>query len=386
MLFNNMLMASGALAAATTELAPTDSADTDFGRNATFSGDDSRLFVTSRQSVHVYTMSGATPTFEQRIVPGDGITLVNVSADSTGTRAAFGSGSDDEVYIYTRSGTTWSLEATLTDPNSSGDGYFGARATLSSDATVLAVYGGTDGTEVFTRSGTTWTHRASLPNTGITGISANAAQSSIAVSPDGGTIAIGFQADQDNSGTNNVGAVLVYKGSGSSWSLSQTLRASDKGTQDAFGGGVGFGGDNTLFIGASGWDASYTDGTNVGAVYEFSRTSSSASFIEQATMYPPESANYGGENFGFADASSNGLTVLGSKGASTTSYDVLVFRKTGGSWGLLKTLTLPTEWQGTSGSSDFGRYQYNAMNSSGSIYVVGAEDLDGGAGRAFIFS
>lgn len=122
MLFNNMLMASGALAAATTELAPTNAADTDFGRITAFSGDDSRLFVTSRQSVHVYTMSGATPTFEARIVPGDGLTYVNVSADSTGTRAAFGSNSDKEVYIYARSGTTWSLEATLTDPNSSGDG------------------------------------------------------------------------------------------------------------------------------------------------------------------------------------------------------------------------------------------------------------------------
>lgn len=386
MLFNNMLMASGALAAATTELAPTNAADTDFGRATAFSGDDSRLFVTSRQSVHVYTMSGATPTFEARIVPGDGDTSVNVSVDSTGTRAAFGSASDNEVYIYARSGTTWSLEATLTDPNSSGDGYFGAAATLSPDATVLAVSGATDGTEVFTRSGTTWTHRASLANTGITGISANTAQSSIAVSPDGGTIAIGFSGDEDNSSTNNVGAVLVYKGSGSSWSLSQTLRASDKAVSDSFGGGVGFGGDNTLFIGAQGWDASYTDGANVGAVYEFSRTSGSASFIEQATMYPPESANYGGENLGFAAASSNGLTVLGYKSLSSTAYDVLVFRKTGGSWGLLKTLTLPSEWQGTSGSNVFSRYQYNAMNSSGSIYVVGAYALDGGAGRAFIFS
>lgn len=384
MLFNNMLMASGALAAATTELAPTNAADTDFGRNAAFSGDDSRLFVTSRQSVHVYTMSGATPTFEARIVPGDGVTLVNVSADSTGTRAAFGSASDNEVYIYARSGTTWSLEATLTDPNSSGDGYFGAAATLSPDATVLAVSGATDGTEVFTRSGTTWTHRASLANTGITG--AFAGQSSIAVSPDGGTIAIGFREDEDNSGTYGVGAVLVYKGSGSSWSLSQTLRASDKAHSDFFGSGVGFGGDNTLFIGASGWNASYTNGASVGAVYEFSRTSGSASFIEQATMFPPESASYNNENLGFAAASSNGLTVLGYKGLSSTAYDVLVFRKTGGSWGLLKTLTLPSEWQGTSGSNDFGRYQYNAMNSSGSIYVVGAEDLDGGAGRAFIFS
>jgi len=171
-----------------------------------------------------------------------------------------------------------------------------------------------------------------------------------------------------------------------SWSLSQTLRASDKAVSDSFGGGVGFGGDNTLFIGAQGWDASYTDGANVGAVYEFSRTSGSASFIEQATMYPPESANYGGENLGFAAASSNGLTVLGYKSLSSTAYDVLVFRKTGGSWGLLKTLTLPSEWQGTSGSNVFSRYQYNAMNSSGSIYVVGAYALDGGAGRAFIFS
>lgn len=386
MLFNNMLMASGALAAATTELAPTNAADTDFGRITAFSGDDSRLFVTSRQSVHVYTMSGATPTFEARIVPGDGDTYVNVSADSTGTRAAFGSNSDKEVYIYARSGTTWSLEATLTDPKTNGDAYFGGAATLSPDATVLAVSGATDGTDVFTRSGTTWTHRATLPNTGITGISSNAAQSSIAVSPDGGTIAIGFRRDEDNGGTDDAGAVLVYKGSGSSWSLSQTLRASDKEANDHFGSGVRFGGNNTLFIGASGWRASYTDGIRVGAVYEFSRASSSASFLEQATMFPPESAGYENTTFSVAAATSNGLTVLGYKGASSTVFDVLVFRKTGGSWGLLKTLTLPSEWQGTSGSNDFGQFQYNAMNSSGSIYVVGAENLDGGAGRAFIFS
>lgn len=206
------------------------------------------------------------------------------------------------------------------------------------------------------------------------------------MSPDGGTIAIGFSLDEDNSGTNDVGAVLVYKGSGSSWSLSQTLRASDKEANDFFGSGVRFGGNNTLFIGANGWRASYTDGIRVGAVYEFSRASSSASFLEQATMFPPESAGYENEGFAVAAATSNGLTVLGYKNASSTVYDVLVFRKTGGSWGLLKTLALPSEWQGTSGSIDFGRYQYNAMNSSGSIYVVGAEDLDGGAGRAFIFS
>ncbi|MGZ3419605.1 MAG: FG-GAP repeat protein [Polyangiales bacterium] len=71
------------------------------------------------------------------------------------------------VYVFTRSGTTWTQQAKLQSHAPSSGQTLGSSVALLGD--VLVAGGGA--TEVFQRSGTTWTYARSLPNAGTWSVS-----------------------------------------------------------------------------------------------------------------------------------------------------------------------------------------------------------------------
>ena len=139
------------------------------------------------------------------------------------------------VYVFTGSGASWSLKATLTD-GAAGDN-FGASLAISGNTVVVGASGtaSTPGTAyVYTEPGTGWANMSS-PTAKLTasdGAAGDNFGTSVAIS--GNTVVIGA------SGTASTpGAAYVYTEPATGWtSMNQTaeLTASDGAAGDSFGG------------------------------------------------------------------------------------------------------------------------------------------------------
>ena len=322
---------------------------------------------------------------------GDGNTLT-VSANNEASNAkgingdqtnngAFNAGA---VYVFIRSGSTWSQQAYIKASNSGIGDHFGYSLALSSDGNTLTVgaYGeasdatGINGDQsnnaasnagaayVFTRSGSTWSQQAYIKasNTGVSDQFGN----SVALSGDGNTLTVGalgeassatgINGDQTNNGAGNSGAAYVFTRSGSTWSQQAYIKASNAEANDRFGNSVALSGDgDTLSVGA------YTEGSNAvgingdqtsngaglsGAVYVFIR--SGLTWSQQA--YIKASNTDVIDQFGYSVALSgdgNTLTVgafgedsnaVGINGGgqadntASTSGAVYVFIRSGSTW------------------------------------------------------
>jgi hypothetical protein len=205
------------------------------------------------------------------------------------------------VYVFVRSGTTWSQQAYLKASNTDAYEYFGYTISLSGDT--LAVGGihessaatGIDGNQadntasmsgavyVFVRSGTTWAQQAYLKasNTGANdyfGSSVSLSADTLAIgAPGEASAALGIDGNQADNTASMAGAIYVFVRSGTTWAQQTYLKASNTGAKDNFGDSVSLSGD-TLAIGASaeasaatGIDGNQADDSmsEAGAVYVF---------------------------------------------------------------------------------------------------------------------
>ena len=69
------------------------------------------------------------------------------------------------VYVFTRTGSTWSQQAELTASDGVAGDYFGSAVAISGSTVVVGAYGqnsGAGAAYVFGRLGTTWTQQAEL--------------------------------------------------------------------------------------------------------------------------------------------------------------------------------------------------------------------------------
>ena len=183
----------------------------------------------------------------------------------SGDTALVGAGNEQGggAYVFTRSGATWSQQAELSDPNpASGDDGFGNSVALDGDTALVGAPVTISATDepagavyVFTRSGTTWSQQAELNDP-----SPAAGDSfGISVALSGDTALVG--ASNETVGRHSdVGAAYIFTRSGTSWSKQAELSASDGTASDFFGQCVAlFGG--TALVGACG------QGSGAGAAY-----------------------------------------------------------------------------------------------------------------------
>ncbi len=206
------------------------------------------------------------------------------------------------------------------------DGRFGLSAALSADGNTALVGAPTDGEDVgsasvYTRSGSTWTVQAVLDTT-VSGDESGPAQfgASVALSADGNTALLGGPGDALANG-----AAWVFTRSGSTWTEQQKLTVSDETSDGQFGGSAALSADgNTALIGGSG------DGSGAGAAWVFTR--SAAAWAEQQKLLPSD--EYASGQFGASAAlSSDGNTAL--IGGPQDNGDVgaaWVFTRSAGSW------------------------------------------------------
>ena len=253
-------------------------------------------------------------------------------ADNTATGAG-------AVYVFTRSGTTWSQQAYLKASNTDGADHFGDPVAISGNTVVVGAVNeassatGVNGNEadntavgagavyVFTRSGTTWSQQAYLKASNTEG--ADIFGSSLAISTD--TIVVGAPYEDssatgvngneaDNSAT-IAGAAYVFTRSGTIWSQQAYLKASNTNAGDIFGWSVGVSGD-TIVVGAPNEASSATgvngnqadnSATTSGAAYVFTRSGT----IWSQQAYVKASNTDGADNFGWSVAISGGTAVVG---------------------------------------------------------------------------
>jgi hypothetical protein len=210
--------------------------------------------------------------FAQRVaIDGDTIVVGAMLEDSGSTT------DQGAVYVFVRSGGVWTQQQKLLASDAISEDWFGYSVGISGNTIVVGAMNEDSGSTlnqgavyVFTRSGTTWTQQQKL-------LASDAATNDLfsgsvvnVVSIDGDTLAVGVR-EEDSGSTTDQGAVYVFVRSGGVWTQQQKLLASDGASNDFFGSSVSLH-RNTLIVGAPREDTS--PNTNNGAVYVFTRSGS----------------------------------------------------------------------------------------------------------------
>ncbi len=254
------------------------------------------------------------------------------------------------VYIFTRSGSTWTQQAYLKASNAETLDWFGKALALDGDTLVVGATGedsnatGINGNQsdnsassagaayVFVRSGSTWSQQAYLK-------ASNTAASDLfghKVAISGDTIVVsassedsnatGVNGNQSDNNAASSGAAYVFVRSGSTWSQQAYLKASNTAQSDFYGQSVGISGD-TIVVGAYGEDSNATGvngdesnntASSAGAAYVYTRTN--ITWSQQA--YLKASNAEASDNFGWNVAISNNTIVVIATGEDSNATGV----------------------------------------------------------------
>lgn len=310
----------------------------------------------------------------------DGNTLA-VGADSeasaatgiNGNQTDNSAGSAGAVYVFTRTGSTWTQQAYVKASNTEAmvTDTFGFSVALSADGNFLAVGApgedsnstGVNGNQadnsapesgavyVFSRVGTNWTQQAYLkPSTSIP----YNRLSAVSLSRNGDTLAVG--AYQLWLGQMvGPGAAYVFVRAGTTWTQQAALSAASGDLYDAFGVQVSIDGTGNLLAVSASAEGSNARGINgnqadnsaalSGAVYVFARTGTS--WAQQA--YLKASNSDPGDSFGVhvslcengshlavgayqEDSNATGLNGNQTDNSASRSGAVYLFNRVGATW------------------------------------------------------
>ncbi len=289
----------------------------------------------------------ASDMFGHSVALSGDTALVGAYGHATAGRADVGA-----VYIFTRSGTSWTQQAELTDPGGTAYDMFGSSVALSGDTALVAApdetAGGLPGAAyVYVRSGTTWTQQAELtsagPAYGFFGAS---------VALDGDTALVGYGAQIESF----AGEVSVFVRSGTTWT--RQAEWMDPSSESGFGLSLALSGDTALVAAPGGFPGP-------GSAYVFMR--SGTTWTQQAELT-------GASGFGQSVALSSDTALIGSyyldAGGAGSAY---VFMRSGATWTQQAELTAADGQAG----DDFGF----SVALDGDTALVASP----GAGSAYVF-
>jgi len=247
-------------------------------------------------AAYVFTRTSNTWTLQAKLLASDGIAWdrFGTSVSLYGDIAIIGAPMDDDgkgsVYVFIRSGSTWTQQQKLQASDGNMGHFFGNSVNLYVETVLIGAYGDDSHGEnsgaayVFTRIGTTWAQQAkllALDNEEGDGFGES-------VSLEDTTAVIGAPGDDDNGDSSGSSYVFTY--SGNLWTQRSKILPSDGGEGQYFGNSVSHQ-MNTAFI------AAYHDddkGDNSGSVYVFEReednTPPSAPYITGPTSVKAKTA------------------------------------------------------------------------------------------------
>ena len=328
------------------------------------------------------------------------------------------------VYIFQKTGATWTQQAYVKASNTNQYDNFGGSLALSPDGNTLAVGAsgedsnatGIDGDQnnnsagsagavyVFVRSGTSWAQQAYIKASNTE--AGDGFGFNVGLSTNGNTLAVsavgeksnatGVNSDQNDNSLTNAGAVYVFTRSGSTWSQQAYIKASNTDDFDLFGFRLALSGDgDTLAVNAeqedstaTGINGDHTDntGNNTGAVFVFLRTGTT--WAQQA--YIKSASSTAGDRFGNElslstdgntlavscyrdDSNATGINGDPTDNSSGNSGSVYVFLRTGTTWAQQAYIK-------AANPGDDDRFGVScAISGDGNWLVVGAETEDSNA-------
>jgi hypothetical protein len=258
---------------------------------------------------------------------GDGSTLaVAAIREDSSSRMIDGNQADNNamssgaVYVFERSGDTWTQRAYLKTSNADPSDTLGASMAMSLDGGTIVVgaFEDSDGTSpannsfnqagaayVFVRSGATWMEqgylKAAMPDAGD---DLGGGGAKVDISADGNTVVVGANGEDSNATSVNgdqndetaldSGAAYVFVRNGTMWSQEAYLKASNAEDLDRFGNCVAVSGDGaTVAVGAGGEASGTSDpGDNsrarAGAIYLFARSGATWSQVQYIKASNPD--------------------------------------------------------------------------------------------------
>lgn len=197
-----------------------------FGVEVAISGDGTRVAVSTGaqpggntdKRIAIYRRSGSTWTFEQYVTFPNHNGWLTCALDFTGTRIAIGYvnetinfNTDGAVYIWSRTGTTWTQEAKLSQTATTSSTRFGSDLAFNKDGSSIVILRSNDNNAAwgsamynYTRVGTTWTFNKKFYSSTTPGTC-----SSIGISDDGSTAIMGYSNVAVNS-VSGIGAAAVF--------------------------------------------------------------------------------------------------------------------------------------------------------------------------------
>ncbi|HWB02490.1 MAG TPA: hypothetical protein VG796_05650 [Verrucomicrobiales bacterium] len=247
-----------------------------------------------------------------------------------------GANASGAVYIFVRSGTTWTQQAYVKASNTGADDLFGFSVALSGNTLVAGAYledgggigvnpvqnegmGDSGAAYVFVRNGTAWTQQAYLkasnpgPNDWFAWSVAIAGDTIVCGAPaeDGNGVGVN---PANNNGAQDSGAAYIFERSGTVWSGPVYLKATNPAFQDQFGFSVGVSSDFVV-AGAPNEDGSgqrinpvQNEGAlDSGAAYGYVRSNGTWS----AKLYLKATNTGASDLFGSAVAVSGDTVVVG---------------------------------------------------------------------------
>jgi len=277
---------------------------------------------------------------------------VSVSGDTIVVGAPGKDGGAGAVYVFVRSGPSWSQQALLAASNAGAGDAFGRSVSVSGDTVVVGAPGeassasGVNGNEgddsapqagaayVFVRSGSTWSQQAYLKASNTAAAPSPDDQFGASVAVSGDTVIVGAPHEDSSAtgvdgngsadGAPDSGAAWVFVRSGSTWTQQAWLKASNTGAGDSFGCAVSASLEVAI-VGATGEDGSGTGVNsgneasnavlNSGAAYVFER--SGAAWSQAA--YVKASNTGAGDAFGTAVSAEGALIAIGAPAEDSLS-------------------------------------------------------------------
>ncbi len=313
-------------------------------------------------AIYAYTRSGTRWVRQQTLTaPGasffDDFGYSIALSGSTAVLGAYGMNKNaGTAYVYFRSVSRWHLGSTLPDPAGKANDYFGGTVAISGSTAMIA---GAADIYVYVRSGSAWHQQETLSIPGGKG----AYGSSIALS--GATAIVGAAGEK-----NQNGAAYEYLKSGSNWRLGSTFHDPYHSFQDFFGGSDSLSG-NSLLIGAG--DAGHYEN---GVAFFYTRSAPGSAWRRRETIADP---NGGAIGNGFADAVglSGSIAIVGAMNVNNGAGAAYLYARSKSGW---KLAFAATDAFGASGGLTGWSEAID-----GRLAVVGAPGKTGGAGVAYVY-
>jgi len=283
-------------------------------------------------AAYIYARSGTTWVLDQKIQAADNdpVDLFGISVSQSGSRVVVGAPEDDGIgtnagaaYVFRRDPGGWVQEQKLATSIVSPLILLGTSCSLDGDRVAIGApgYQGDKGAVwIFTRSGTTWTQQAVLvptyPETKAFGRS---------VALEGNRLVVGAPSTQGV--FHDAGTVQVFQFNGSAWVQQQVLETPNPAAAGFFGYTTAVSGDR-LAVGAF-WETSTPGVTGRAYVYR----EVAGVWTLEADLAPSELQN--SDRFGQSVALDGINLIVGAMigdGPATDSGTAYLFQYNGSSW------------------------------------------------------